>query len=85
MAALPPRTPNYGKTPKYIQKYRREAKAHEQVKQEEKAARMRPKGTRVLEEVDRIATLEVLHVNKKKIMNLLMQMPISMRTENLKK
>jgi len=46
---------------------------------------MRPKGTRVLEEVDRIATLEVLHVNKKKIMNLLMQMPISMRTENLKK
>jgi len=26
VAPLPPRTPNYGKTPKYIQKYKEEAK-----------------------------------------------------------
>jgi len=28
-AALPPRTPNYGKTPKYIEKYKEEAKVRE--------------------------------------------------------
>jgi hypothetical protein len=27
---LPPRTPNYGKTPKYISKYREEAKVKEE-------------------------------------------------------
>ena len=57
---MPPRTPNYGKTPKYIQKFKEEAKFREEMKEEQKAAKMRPAGTRVLEESERIATLEKL-------------------------
>lgn len=45
-AALPPKTPNYGKTPKYIEKYREEAKVRQVNKDEERAAKHRPPGTR---------------------------------------
>ena len=57
---MPPRTPNYGKTPKYIQKFKEEAKFKEEIKEEQRAAKNRPAGTRVLEESERIATLEKL-------------------------
>jgi len=63
---LPPKTPNYGKTPKYIQKYKEEAKNKEEIKAEARAAKQRPPGTRVLEEQERIETLEKLHQNKKR-------------------
>lgn len=82
---LPPKTPNYGKTPKYITKYKEEAKSREEQKLEEKAARLRPAGTRVLEESERIATLEKLQKNKGEVLKILSQLPISMRTESLKK
>jgi len=84
-APLPPRTPNYGKTPKYIQKYKEEAKERELTKEESRAAKHRPAGTRILAEAERISTLEELQSNKKTVTNMLMQLPISMRTENLKK
>ena len=83
--ALPPRTPNYGKTPKYIEKYKEEAKVIKEIKLEEKAAKNRPVGTKVLPESERIATLETLLRNKKDVTTILNQLPISMRTENLKK
>lgn len=57
---LPPKTPNYGKTPKYIEKFKEEAKQKEDARLEAKAARNRPAGTRVLPEEERISTLETL-------------------------
>jgi hypothetical protein len=82
---LPPKTPNYGKTPKYIQKFKQEAVAKEDARLEAKAAKHRPAGTRLLPEDERIATLETLNKNKKDVTKILMQMPISMRTDGLRK
>lgn len=65
--ALPPRTPNYGKTPKYIQKFKEEAKQKEDARLEAKAARNRPPGTKVMAEEDRIKTLEDLKKNRNEI------------------
>ena len=84
-AALPPRTPNYGKTPKYIEKYKEEAKLRELTKEEERAAKHRPVGTKILPEAERIKTLEDLETNKKRVLDLLTKLPISLRTESLKK
>ena len=52
---------------------------------EAKEALKRPPGTKVLPEEQRISTLESLHSNKKEISKMLNQMPISMRTESLRK
>lgn len=82
---LPPRTPNYGKTPKYIEEYKNEAKKIEENRIEAKDAAKRPPGTRVLPEDERVATLETLHSNKKEVNKILCQMPISMRTESLRR
>lgn len=43
---LPPRTPNYGKTPKYINKYKEEQKQSEVMKEEMRMAKLRPPGTK---------------------------------------
>lgn len=56
--ALPPRTPNYGKTPKYLTKYKEEAKEMAAQKEEQRLAKLRPPGTRQLPEPERVATLE---------------------------
>ena len=53
-------------------------------KDEERAAKFRPAGTKVLSDQERIRTLDELERNKKAVTTLLMQLPISMRTENLK-
>ena len=82
---LPPRTPNYGKTPKYISKYKEEAKVKQEVKEEQRLAKMRPPGTRLLPEAERIQTLDQLLENKKELNKVYMQLPISLRTESLKK
>ena len=82
---LPPKTPNYGKTPKYIAKFKEEAKCKEDARMEAKAARHRPAGTKILPESERIETLESLEKNKREVTRMLMTMPISMRTESLKK
>lgn len=49
------------------------------------AAKQRPPGTKILPENERIETLENLHKNKKEVDRILMQMPISMRTESLRR
>lgn len=64
---LPPKTPNYGKTPKYITKYKEEAKVQAERKEEERLAKMRPPGTRLMPEAERIETLETLMANKKEL------------------
>ena len=68
---LPPRTPNYGKTPKYIEKFKEEARVKEEEKAEMRAAKMRPAGTKVLPEAERIKTLEDLKKNKETVNKLL--------------
>ena len=91
---LPPRMPkgtheskNFGKVPKYLEKFKEEAKAKEDAIAEEKARKLQnqPPGTRLLPEDERLKTLEDLKANKIKVNDLLMKMPISMRTENLRK
>ena len=47
---LPPRTPNYGQTPKYIQKYKEEAKVVMDKKQQERDAKFRPPSKKLLSE-----------------------------------
>lgn len=81
---LPPRTPNYGKTPKYISQYKEEARQQKEQKEEERLAKLRPPGTRLLQESERVKTLEQLLSNKKELTQVLMQLPISLRTESLK-
>lgn len=56
----PPKTPNYGKTPEYIHKFKEEAKLKEDERLEAKAAKTRPPGTRVIDEKERVETLEHL-------------------------
>ena len=68
---LPPRTPNYGKTPKYIEEYKNQAAKKEEDRMEAKAALRRPAGTKLLPEADRISTLESLNANKKEVMKML--------------
>jgi phage-related minor tail protein len=71
---LPPRMPskqtndnkNFGKVPKYLEKYKEEAKAKEDAIAEEKARKMQhqPPGTRLLPEDERLKTLEDLKANR---------------------
>ncbi len=51
---LPPRTPNYGKTPKYIGKYKEEFKQLQQEKEERRLAKFRPPGTVQISESERV-------------------------------
>jgi len=46
--------------PKYIEKFKEEAKTKEDARMEAKAAKNRPAGTKLLSENERIAQLEVL-------------------------
>ncbi len=71
LGMLPPRTPNYGKTPKYLEKFKEEAKQKQDEIEERRAQKLRPPGTKVLSEDERISTLETLIENKKKLMNVL--------------
>lgn len=68
---LPPKTPNYGKTPKYLEEYKKQAQKKEEDKAEAAAALKRPPGTRQLPEEERISTLETLNQNKKEVTKLL--------------
>lgn len=71
---------NYGKIPFYIKKYEMESKLKkEDIKRKEEEAKY-PKGTKLLSDDERTATLEGLLTNKKEISNLLEKMPITNRT-----
>mmetsp|Transcript_5202 Transcript_5202/g.4779 ORF Transcript_5202/g.4779 Transcript_5202/m.4779 type:complete len:129 (+) Transcript_5202:712-1098(+) len=71
---------NYGKVPKYINKYRVE-KEEENFRRriEEEEAKI-PPGTRLMGEEERLKTLEELQVSKKDINNVLERMPIAMKS-----
>lgn len=71
--------------PKYLTKFKEEAKIKEDARLEAKAQKNRPVGTRLLPEDERIATLETLNKSRADVTKILCQMPISMRTESLRK
>ena len=69
-AGLPPKkTDNFGKVPKYLQKFQEEAK----VKEDQKAAAKnslipgQPPGTKLMPESERLQTLAELEANKVKV------------------
>ena len=61
---LPPRTPvdqkhrNYGKVPKYLEKYKNEADELAKKREELKAAKAIPAGMKQIDEAERVQTLE---------------------------
>ena len=78
----PPESKNFGKVPKYLQKYNEEAKQKEDEIAAKKAAMVpgQPPGTKLMPEEERLATLMDLEGNKKELNDALMKMPISMQS-----
>lgn len=81
----PPAHKNYGKVPKYLEKYNVERAAKEEAKEQMRQAAQRPPGTRLLPEDERVKMLESLQETKVELTRALQSMPISMRTESLHK
>ena len=83
---LPPKNKdNFGKVPKYLEKFKEEAKEKSDVIEAKKAAKMAgcPPGTKLMPEEERLQTLADLEDNKKNVNAMLMKMPISMQSLNL--
>ena len=80
---------NYGKVPKYLQKYKEEAKIKEDAKVEAKKQaeilRNQPAGTKLMPEKERLETLAQLRENKEEVNKLLARMPISMQTTSMQR
>jgi hypothetical protein len=83
------RTPNthknYGKVPKYLQGYKKDADLLAKQRAELQEKKKMPPGTRLVPEEERVKTLEDLIETKRELNQLLAQMPISMRSEGLQK
>lgn len=85
---------NFGKTPEYLQKYKKDAEDKKEFlynkiynislfsKRKAEEAKY-PKGTRLISEEERLETLHSLENSKKEIITLLEKMPISMKTITL--
>ena len=92
-APLPPKPQaekkDFGKVPKYLQKYKADAevKAQEVAKKKEEAELLKhqPAGTKMMAEDQRIEMLKDLNENKKKVTELLAKMPISMASTTVKR
>ena len=84
-AMLPPRTPNYGKTPKYLKKYKEEAEATRQAKVELRAAKLRPPGTKLIDDVERMNMVEKLSLERVNLLTLLNKLPLQVETATLHK
>lgn len=75
---------NYGKVPKYIEKYKDEAAELAKQREELKAKKKLPPGMKQMDEAERVETLEQLQSTKRELNSILQTMPISMRSENLR-
>ena len=72
---------DYGKTPEYLEKYKKEAEIKKEIIRKHKEEQKYPKGTKLLSEEERVTTLNSLINTKKEIQNLLEKMPITNRTK----
>ena len=75
----------YGKTPRYIQNMKIEAKKQREIDLLKKEEEKYPKGTRLLSEEERVFTLNKLLESKKEIENLLSKLPITLASQAAKK
>ena len=76
---------DFGKIPDYIKKYEMERELQkEELKRKEEESKI-PKGTKLLSEEERLATLNGLIKNKNEITNQLEKMPITNRTMAIQK
>ena len=71
---------NYGKTPQYLEKYKKEAEMKKEIIKKMKEKAKYPKGTKLLTEEERLTTLAGLMNTKKELNTLLEKMPITTRT-----
>lgn len=74
----------YGKTPRYLQNMKIEAKKQKEIDLLRKEEEKYPKGTRLLSEEERVFTLNKLLESKKEIENLLSKLPITMASQAAK-
>ena len=71
---------NYGKVPRYIQKYDKERENQQIQKMMEEEKAKHPPGTRLMPEEERLETLKDLKDSKKEINTALEKMPVVSRT-----
>ena len=72
---------DYGKTPEYLAKYKKEAEIKKELLRKYKEEQKYPKGTKLLSEEERLTTLNGLLNTKKDIQNQIEKMPITTRTK----
>ena len=72
---------DYGKTPEYLEKYKKEAEIKKELIRKYKEEQKYPKGTKLLTEEERLTTLNGLINTKKDIQNQIEKMPITTRTK----
>lgn len=76
----PPIHKNFGKTPEYLEKYKKEAEMKKEIMKKIQEETKYPKGTKLLSDEERINTLNGLLNTKKDLTNVLEKMPITTRT-----
>ena len=76
---------DYGKTPEYIDKYKKEAELKKEMIRKKKEEAKYPKGTKLLTEEERLETLNGLISTRDEIQNILNRMPITNRTLSIQK
>ena len=76
---------NFGKVPKYLNKYNDQRKEEEEFRARMEADKDVPAGCKRMAEEERLDTLRDLENNKREVNCLLEKMPISMRTHAMTK
>jgi len=79
-----PRHKEFGKVPKYLQKYNAEAEVLAEKRAELQAKKALPPGMKKMDEAERIETLEQLNSTKRELQSMMNGLPISMRSDALK-
>jgi hypothetical protein len=71
---------NYGKVPKYLQKFNQERDEKEKQKAVDAENKKMPAGTRKMPDAERVAMLKELNETKSQLEAEIMKFPISMKT-----
>ena len=77
--------PNYGKIPKYIEKFKKKENERKENEKKEEELKKLPPGTRLLSEEERICTLENLKTSRNEVLKTLGKMPIAIKTLSMAK
>lgn len=74
---------DYGKVPEYIIKRKLEKEEMEQKKMEELEAAKIPQGMRIMTDDERMETLDILHSNKKTVIESIKHLPLVIETPSM--